>query len=318
MRTAAGSRATAGATRRCAGTGRRTAGATGRRAAPMATATVSAAAPTATGRATAPATAGTTTMRTTATWRRATARSTRRRSAGTARSRATPGRGTARAAAIIGPAIVVAIPAAVGASIMVAIPTTARSTMVGVIVTAMIAVPAMVAIPAAAPVVAPAETVIEVEIDIERGPEPIHAGEGRTAPAPLVIAPVAADPVLRAAEARAVVEGTLVPLAAEIDRAIGHGIIPEAVRATVAVAITAAVVGKTEAPANRLGFGRRRSEQRGPRQRCGRNRRFQKFLHVVSCARDGDSSGSLPKSKRAAFARSSEDCPFPTSRLETS
>src|SRR5690349_11197027 len=133
--------------------------------------------------------------------------------------------------------------AVVAAMVPAAVAVIAMMVMVMIVVAIMIVVVmVMVMEKAKTPGVEPDESVVDVEIIVLRRPEATDAGIVGPIAAPLVQAPVAADPVIVVALPIAIVERSAIPLAVEIDRAISDRIIPEIVRAAGAVAIAPRLV----------------------------------------------------------------------------
>ena len=180
-------------------------------------------------------------------------------------------------------AIVVAavIPDAAMIAATVPVAVTVITIMIMIVIVVMIAIVIVVMMvmtePEEAPLVAPNESVVEIEIIIERRPEAVDADIVRPVTAPRVAAPIAVYPIVIVAVPVAIIEGTAIPLAVEIDRAIGDWIIPESVRTSPTVAIAPALVGKSYAAARAVakaetvGAGGRTCEQRCPRQRQRRH-----------------------------------------------
>ena len=147
-------------------------------------------------------------------------------------------------------ATVVPDDAMVAAMVPVAVSMIAMMVVIVVAIMIMIVIVMMVvAEEAQTPRVEPDEPVVDVEIIVLRRSKASDAGIVGPVSAPLVVAPVAANPVVVVALPIAIVERSAVPLAGEIDRAVGDGIIPKVFRATQAVAIPAGLVRKSDAAA---------------------------------------------------------------------
>src|SRR5689334_11092388 len=135
------------------------------------------------------------------------------------------------------------------AMIAAMIPSAVTMIAVVVMIAVVIVMVVVMAEEAQTPRVEPDESVVDVEVVVLGRSKAADAGIVRPVASPFVAPPVAANPIIVVALPIAIIERSAIPLARKIDRAIGDRIIPEIVRATRAVAITAGVVGKPDAAA---------------------------------------------------------------------
>src|SRR5216684_2381810 len=138
------------------------------------------------------------------------------------------------------------------AVVAAAIPT--AMTVIAMVIVIMVVIAIMIVMvvmmeKAEAPVVQPDKAVARIEIVVERRTESADARIVRPIAFPLVAPPIAADPVEIVALRVAIVERSAIPLAVEIDGTIGYRIVPEIIRTAQAVAISAALVRKSDAAA---------------------------------------------------------------------
>jgi hypothetical protein len=190
------------------------------------------------------------------------------------------------AASAVAVTAVAVIPAMLVAPLAIPIVSTAPALpVVAMLATVPIAVVAVVvAAPTIAPLVAHPETVILVVFETQRRAVAIETSPVRTRTEPLIAPPIALDPIPIISAVFAVVERPVVPIAAEIHRAIIDRIIPELVGASRLVAISSAVVGKTDSTRSGIDRktlcvgGRCPKQPRADDRRYG-NRGFQKGLH---------------------------------------
>src|SRR5689334_14834493 len=139
--------------------------------------------------------------------------------------------------------------AMIAAVILSAVAMIAVVVMIVAMIAVVIVMVVVMAEEAQTPRIEPDESVVDVEVVVLGRSKAADAGIVRPVAPPFVAPPVAANPIIVVALPIAIIERSAIPLAREIDRAVGDRIIPEIVRATRAVAIAARVVGKPDAAA---------------------------------------------------------------------